>query len=279
MRFVLQVVLLSFLWIGSTEGKTLAQDARPAEPTAPKSSGFDQTHTLWTEVLKAHVQADAFDYKKLKGERAKLDAYIRSIEAVTADDFESWTREQRFAFWIDAYNTYTVRRVVDAWPIASIKDLGDEKVSVWDQKRIPLERLFPDSQGEKLSLNDIENEILRPKFKDARVHMAINCASKGCPPLLDTAFTAEQLNDQLNAQARRFMADASRNRFDRAANRVMVSSLFDWFKDDFARDAGSVQAWVAKYAGSEDGTWIGAAKGLKVEFLEYSWKLNDVSRE
>jgi hypothetical protein len=238
-------------------------------------SDFDHSHKLWTEVLAAHVREDAFDYKSLKEDHAKLDTYLGSLEAVMPEEFASWKRKQRFAFWIDAYNAYTVKRVVDAYPIASIKDLGDDKKSIWDQEFIPLGRLWPEAGDRKLTLNEVENKILRPRFKDARIHAAVNCASRSCPPLLEEAFVADRLDTQLDTQVERWLADSERNLFDRKGNRLLVSKIFDWFKDDFVRDAGSVQAWIAARAPEEEREWLESAMDLKIEYLDYSWRLNE----
>jgi hypothetical protein len=236
---------------------------------------FDQTHKLWSEVLSAHVRGGGFDYKKLKDDRAKLDAYLGSLETVMPEEFAGWKRAQQFAYWIDAYNAYVVRRVVDAYPIASIEELGEGKTAVWDQEFIPLSRLFPEAGDRKLTLNDVENRILRPKFKDARVHVALSCASRGCPPILAEAFVAERLEKQLDAQVARWLADPERNRFDKKSGKIVVSKIFDWFQEDFARDAGSVQAWIAARAPESERAWLSSAEGLKIEFLDYSWKLNE----
>jgi uncharacterized protein DUF547 len=236
---------------------------------------FDQSHKLWTEVLSAHVRGDGLDYKKLKDDRVKLDAYIGSLETVMPEEFAGWKREQQFAYWIDAYNAYTIRRVLDAYPIASIQDLADGKTAVWDQEFIPLGRLFPEAGEKKLTLNDVENRILRPKFKDARVHVALNCASRGCPPIFAEALVAERLDKQLDALVARWLADPERNRFDKKSAKIVVSKVFDWFKDDFVRDAGSVQAWIAARAPESERAWLSSADDLKIEFLAYSWKLNE----
>lgn len=249
-----------------------AQETPAVKPAAV--AGFDQTHKLWNDVLTARVKSDGFDYKGLKSDRAKLDAYIASLEAVKPDEFAKWSAKEQFAFWIDAYNAYTIRRVVDSYPIASIKDLGDDKVSVWDRDLAPLGALAPDLKKPKLTLNDIENKILRAKFKDARVHAAINCASQGCPPLRAEAITAEKLDKQLDDQVKHWLADTSRNRFDKSKNALELSSIFDWFKDDFIRDAGSVQAWLAQRL-PDDAAWLDPKKKLDMKFLDYSWKLND----
>jgi hypothetical protein len=239
------------------------------------SSDFDQTHARWTEVLAGHVRGEAVDYKALKQDRAGLDAYVGSLETVQPEEFASWPRAQRFAFWIDAYNAYTVKRVVDAYPIESIQDLGDAKGKVWDQEFIPLGRLFPDAGGKDLSLNDIENRILRPTFKDARVHAAINCASRGCPPILAKAFVGEHLDEQLDEQVQRWLADPARNRFDAKTRKVVVSKIFDWFKDDFVRDAAASRLARIAQRPRRSASRIGSAKDLAIEFQDCSWKLND----
>jgi hypothetical protein len=257
--------------------------AAPAQgPTAPppssKPAGFDHDHSAWTGVLSRHVRGDRFDYRALKEDRAGLDAYLKSLEAVTKAEFDAWTREQRFAFWINAYNAYTIRLVLDAYPVDSIKDIGGLLSSPWKKAFIPLSQLHPASKGRKLTLDDVEHSILRPTFEDARVHVAVNCASRGCPPLLAEAFAAERLDDQLDAQMRAFLADTSRNRIDAAGRKLELSSIFDWFGEDFERDAGDLKAYLARYLPGDEASkaWIGRAK---VSFLDYSWKLNDVERE
>jgi hypothetical protein len=238
-------------------------------------AGFDQSHARWTDVLAAHVHGDGIEYKAIQSDRAGLDAYLASLETVMPEEFASWSRAQQFAFWIDAYNAFTVKRVVDAYPIASIQDLGDATKKVWDQEFIPLGRLFPEAGGNDLSLNDLENKILRPKFKDARVHAAIHCASRGCPPLLARAFVADKLDAELDEQVARWLDDPARNRFDPKAKKIVVSKVFDWFKDDFVRDAGSVQAWIAARAPEKERAWLASANDVAIEFQDYSWKLDD----
>lgn len=269
-------IIVLFIGLFPTTSCAPTGGASVAQSVVAHAPAFDQAHSLWADVLRTHVQGDRFDYKELKADRARLDAYVKSLERVTPADLEAFSRAEQFAFWINAYNAYTVLRVVDAYPIDSVKDLGDDKVSVWDQKFIPLAPLFPESKGEKLTLNDIEHKILRPKFKDARVHAAVNCASEGCPPLAKEAFTAARLDEQLDRQVKAWLAAPARNKFDKSAGKLEVSKVFDWFKEDFVRDAGSVQAWIAKYAPESERGWLAEAKSPKIEFQDYSWKLNDV---
>jgi hypothetical protein len=239
------------------------------------SADFDQTHARWSEVLAAHVRGEAVDYKGLKQDRAGLDAYLGSLEAVQPEEFAAWSRAQRFAFWIDAFNAYTVKRVVDAYPIASIRELDDAEGEVFEQEFIPLGKLFPEAGDRKLSLNDVLNRILRPKFKDARVHAAIHRAARGSPPLFDKAFVADRLEDQLDAQVARWLGDPGRNRFDAKSCKIVLSKVFDAYEGDFTRDAGSVRAWLAEHAPEKERPWLASAKDLAIEFQEFSWKLDD----
>jgi Protein of unknown function, DUF547 len=240
-----------------------------------RTAEFDQDHKLWTDVLSACVRGNGFDYRKLKEDRAKLDAYLGSLETVMPEELAGWKPAQQFAFWIDAFNAYTVKRVVDAYPIASILDLGDDRHSVWDQEFVPLGRLLPEAGDRKLTLNDIENKILRPRFKDARVHAAIHRASRSSPPLLAEAFVADKLERQLDAQVERWLGDPELNRFDKRSSTVSVSKIFDRCKDDFVREADSVRRWLEKHAPAAEREWLSSAKELKIEFLADSWKLND----
>jgi len=254
---------------------TNAPQERAAKSAPAPAGTFDQTHALWTKVLAAHVHDDGFDYKKLKSDRASLDQYVAALEAVKPDDFAKWSQKEQFAFWIDVYNAYTVRLVVDAYPIDSIKDLGSLLKPVWDREVVPLAPLAPDLKKDKLTLNDVENKILRPVYKDARVHAAINCASQGCPPLRAEAFRAADLDKQLDDQVARWLHDAKRNRFDESKSKLEISKVFDWFKDDFVRDAGNVPAWIAKFV-PEHKAWLTDPKRkLAIDYLDYSWKLNE----
>jgi hypothetical protein len=255
-----------------------APDARAQASPEPRPAEFDQTHAAWTEVLRACVKDDRFDYAKLKQDPAKLDAYLAALARVTPQELGAWSREQRFAFWINAYNAFTIKKVVSHYPLKSIKDLDGALglKSVFDDEFIALPGHHPEGKDERLSLNDIENGILRPTFKDARVHAAINCASVSCPPLLNEAFTAQKLDQQLTAQMRAFLADPRRNRYAPDQGKVELSKVFEWFEDDFKRDAGGVREYVQKYAPEEHKELVKAAK---LEHLDYDWALNDVERD
>jgi hypothetical protein len=248
----------------------------PHVSEAAPASTFDHTHALWTEVLKAHVRGEEVRYKQLKADPAPLQHYLATLELVQPEEFAAWTRAQRYAFWINAYNAYTVRRVIEAYPIESVMDLGkDGKIGFWELEYVPLGKLFPEAADRKLTLDEIENKILRPAFKDARVHAAINCAARSCPPLMAEAFVAERLEDQLDARVEKWLADPTRNRFEAEKNRLHLSRLFEWYRDDFVRDAGSIQAWVGSRAPAASREWITSTPDATIAYLDYSWKLND----
>ena len=258
-------------------------DAPPAEPAstgqAAPAPAFDHTHAAWTAVLAKHVEGDLFDYAALKQDRAGLDAYLAQLQAVTPAQERSWTKEQRFAFWINVYNAFTIHKVVESYPLDSIKDLNTGLLginSVFDKDFIPLAAHDPEGENEPLSLNDVEHGILRARFADARVHAAINCASASCPPLRDEAFVADRLEEQLDAQMTAFVNDPKRNVFDVEKGRLRLSKIFDWFEKDFERDAGSVREYVARYAPEERRAFVRSAK---ITHLDYDWSLNEVPSE
>lgn len=246
-----------------------AQEA-PASTPAP----FDHAHAAWDMILRQRVAKDAFDYAGLKADRAAFDAYVARLEAVTPEELAGWTQPQRFAFWINTYNAFTVQKVIDNYPLKSIRKL-DGALSirtVFDSEFIPMRRLHPKGKDDDLSLNDVEHGILRERFKDARLHAAINCASASCPPLRNEAFVADRLDAQLDEQMRAFVNDPTRNRIEAGAREVSLSEIFKWFSDDFERDAGSVREYLARWLTPEKAA---AVREAKIRYLDYDWDLND----
>ncbi len=248
------------------------------------SQGFDHTHGEWSALLKKHVTwqragvTSATNYAGFKQDRAALSAYTAKLAAVKQADYNAWTRDQKQAFLINAYNAYTVELIISKYPkLKSIKDLGNVVSSPWSK---PLYQLL----GKKRSLDDIEHVMLRgaPDFKEPRIHFAVNCASIGCPALRPEAFEASSLNAQLQDQAQRFLKDRTRNRFDREKDALYVSKIFDWYRGDFEKGflgASDLEGFLALYAGSL-GLTAAEKKSLidgeiDVEFTEYNWSLND----
>jgi len=249
-----------------------------ASPGTPAAVGFDHTHEALTRALRPHVRDGLVDYRGLSDDRAALDAYLAGLAEVTAREQKEWSEQQRFAFWINAYNAYTLQLVLDHYPVKSIKDIGSVFSSVWDKEFIPLGGLYPKGPKKLLSLNHIEHDILRPGFADPRVHAAINCASVSCPALAPEAYRAERLDDQLDSAVRAWIGDESKNRFDRAGGALYISKIFDWFEKDFTQDGGDVHEWIARYAPPSIAEWIRSDDKLKTRYLDYSWELNDLPR-
>jgi len=168
--------------------------------------------------------------------------------------------------------------VIDNYPLKSIRKLDGAfgLKGVFDKDFIPMKAHHPEGKDEELSLNDIEHGILRKKFRDARVHAAINCASKSCPPLRAEAFTAEKLDAQLDEQMRAFVNDPARNRIDPAKKELEISEIFKWFEEDFERDAKSVKEFLVRYVPPERAELV---RNAKIRYLDYDWDLNDVPKK
>lgn len=193
---------------------------------------FDHSHVLWTSVLSRYVKDGFVDYAGLKkaGE-ADLRSDLDALESVCRDHYQAWSREQQLAYWINAYNAYTVWLILDHYPLPSIRKIGLIPRAAFRQHFIRLERL----RGRALSLNDIEHEILRKEFAEPRIHFAIVCASKGCPVLRSEASPAADLEGQLEEAARNFVRDTAKNRFESSTRTLHLSPIFQWFRADFER--------------------------------------------
>jgi hypothetical protein len=224
-------------------------------------------HGAWDALLKKNVvvlegaKASRFRYAEV--DRKALHAYLASLSRVEGGEFNAWPREERMAFLINAYNAFTVEKILTRYP-----DIR----SIWDFGRIfgnPFKDEFFTLLGRKTSLDAIEHGTLRKTYRDPRVHYALNCASVGCPMLREEAYVAARLERQLEEQAARFLSDRSRNRY--RDGRLEVSKIFDWFEEDFEPRA----AYFARYAkllGVPDGARV---PDLPLSFLDYDWTLND----
>lgn len=251
------------------------------------AAAFDHGHGRWDGLLREHVvwneagTASSIDYAALEKDHGELRAYLAELSAVTKQEYRGWSREQQLAFLINAYNAYTAQLIVDAYPLESIRELGSILRSVW-------EKTFFSLLGKKQSLDGIEHGMLRAAgiFDEPLIHVAINCASIGCPALQQEAFTAGRLEEQLQDSLRRFLSDRSRNRFDAASGTLEVSSIFKWFEKDFSaghRGYTSLAAFFSRHAdllgADEQGRRLIAAGRAKIRFLKYDWDLNDLPRE
>ncbi len=241
---------------------------------------FDHTHSLYNGVVKAHVVDGLVNYAALKADAKALDQYLTGLAAVSEKPFKSWDKARRLAFLFNLYNATTLRLILDHYPVKSIKDIGSFFKGPWDQ---PVVRLF----GKTITLNALEHGILRKHYNEPRLHLALVCAAKGCPPLRSEAYTAERLNEQLDDQSRRFMGNSANFRIDRGKGSVYFSALFNWYGNDFrgkySPSAGfiglneterAVANFCARYISEADRNYLEAG-GYTVKFLDYDWSLNE----
>jgi len=222
------------------------------------------SHELWGELLQKHVSMEGWvDYQGFASDSTQFNSYLALLQSHYPNP-ETWTNEERLAYWINAYNAFTVQIVLDHYPVASIKDIGPMLSvplinSVWDIEFISIE-------GQGLTLNDIEHGILRKKFGEPRIHFAINCASASCPNLLNRAYTPEKLEEQLQQQTVAFINDPSKNKL--AEGKIEISSIFNWFGGDF-KEGQTLLQYIQRYS------QVPIADDAEVNFLDYDWSLND----
>ena len=230
-------------------------------------------HSAWTKLLTTYVkpQPDGLnrvDYARFKAEgRPALNAYLLALQAIDPTKLD---RPEQFAYWANLYNAKTIDIVLEAYPVASIKDIkfGNFLASgPWSKKVL---RVF----DIELSLDDIEHKILRPYFKDPMVHYAVNCASIGCPNLNRDAFTGPTLDAQLDAAARTFINSPRAFRFD--GDRLISSSIYTWFKTDFGGNDEGVLRHARTYALPALAARL--SRRVEIDSDQYDWRLNDVAR-
>jgi hypothetical protein len=186
-----------------------------------------------------------------------LHAYLESLQAVMVS---SLNRDEQMAYWINLYNAVTVKLILDHYPISSIRKIS----SPWDRKLLEIE-------GEKVSLNDIEHRILRPIWKDNRIHYAVNCASLGCPNLQREAFSAKNLDRLLNRSARQYINHPRGVRFE--GSKLHTSSIFKWYRSDFG---GSVESLVEHLGEFAEADLARRLEGFRGDVSDsYDWSLNE----
>ncbi|MEL6355773.1 MAG: DUF547 domain-containing protein [Bacteroidota bacterium] len=238
--------------------KTVAPEKQsPEVPTNITSSPQSEpstkpNHDAWDAIAKTYISSSGVvNYTGLKGKEATLDAYLDDLanQSPTAD----WGRNEIMAYWINAYNAFTVKLILKNWPVKSIMDLHGGKA--WDVKWITL-------GGKSYSLNNIEHDILRKRYPDPRIHFAVNCAAQSCPPIHNRAFTASNLKSTLERLAKNFINNNKYNTI--TVDEAKVSKIFEWYASDF----GDLKAYLNKYSNA---TLVETAT---IGFQEYDWALN-----
>jgi len=243
-------------------------DGACATPAASDSVGPD--NSLFTQILRENVKDGLVNYKAIKADKRFAD-YVALLEKT---DPSTISKINRLAFWINVYNAFTIKIVVDQYPIKSIMNIAAH-VSPFGKSNF--EKKVVTINGMKYSLNDLENNIIRP-YGDPRIHFAINCAALSCPPIRAEAFEPARLNEQLEEQTRNFLNNPEKNSFDFTKKQAMLSKIFDWFKEDFEKYTTSVPDFVSRYLPAEQGRQLrSAGKSFKIDHHDYNWDLNDTA--
>lgn len=215
-------------------------------------------HTIWDGLLQEFVSSNGtVNYKGMKRKMDVLDEYL--IQLRDNGPAADWSKNEKKAYYINAYNAYCIKFVLTKYPVASVNDINFSGKEIWDFKFVKL--------GDKtITLRFLENDLLRP-MGDPRIHFAINCASVSCPKLANTAYTADNVNSMMNKMAKAFINDASKNSL--TAKKIKISKIFEWYKEDFTKGGESLIDYINKYSD------VTIAPGAKIEYLEYNWSLNE----
>lgn len=247
---LLSLSILLFLGLSSCKVADYASSSKPV------------SHAIWDSLLRQHVNEAGFvNYKGFLQDSVRFNEYLDLLSRNHPNQ-KNWSKDERLAYWINAYNAFTIKLIMNHYPVESIKDIknGIPFVNtVWDIKFIQIEDATYD-------LNNIEHGIIRPKFKDPRIHFAVNCASFSCPKLLNEAYTGEKLDQQLDRAAKDFLADPSKNVIEK--NEVKLSKILSWYRGDF-NQYDNILDFVRAYAP------IQVSSDAKVSYIPYDWSLNE----
>ncbi len=233
------------------------------------TAGID--HGTWDRFLATYVMGGDDGVHRVAygrvtdADKHALEAYIA---ALAATPISGYARAEQRAYWINLYNALTVNVVLDHYPVDGIRDIdispGLFADGPWDKKLVEIE-------GEEVSLNDIEHRILRPIWRDPRIHYAVNCAAIGCPNLQPTAFTAANTDTLLATAARAYVNHPRGARIE--DGKLIVSSIYVWFQEDFDGDDAGVIRHLTRYAAAGLKTQLAGVASIYTH--EYDWVLND----
>jgi hypothetical protein len=260
------ILLMSVVGCNTAE-KTDSEASKADEDKTEKKDEWQYatspvSHRKWDELVKAYVSEQGMiNYKGMKQDEAKLDEYLTLLSSTPVKKGE-WTEDQQLAYWINAYNAYTVKLILNHYPLQSIKDIKSEAETPWDIG-------FFEIGGKKYTLNEIEHQTLRKQFEtDPRYHFALVCAAMSCPRLRTEAYIPEILDEQLDDQGRIFIAASSKNEIV-SAEKAVLSPYFDWYAKDFKQGDESVIGWVNKFSDTK------LNKDVDISYKDYDWSLNE----
>lgn len=266
MKRLLKTSLLALLLLGCGGSGSKAEK---------QTKAIDHTYASYGRVLADYVSEGHVDYRKLLKNRSRLDSLIDDLALA---DLSALTPDQELAFYINAYNIITLRSIIDHYPMKSIKDID----GVWDKSKWTV-------GGSKLTLNKIEHGILRKDFAEPRIHFAVVCASIGCPPLAAQPYLPESMDAQLSEAARAFATSTEYNRLDPDQGIAELSSIFDWFGEDFivgnysektfaglSNKENAVLSFLIRQFPEEDRARLLTTE-YKISYTDYDWSLNDIN--
>ena len=237
---------------------TIPTTFTPAEPI----SVGEFSHRLLSQVLEAHVNQGVVDYPAIQMD-ARLPAYLAQVDRVDPTAFV--TRNERLAFWINAYNAFAIKGILDRY--SPVSYVGRYRYFIGRDYRVG---------GATINLYDLERQVLIKQFQEPLIHFAIVCASTSCPKLQTWVYEPDQLEHQLDRVARDFINDPMRNRFDRTQKVASLSMIFKWFDDDFSSAAGSVLAYITRYVNDPELVQDLMRSNYRIEYLDYDWSLNGI---
>jgi len=213
--------------------------------------------SIFDSLLQKNVdKTGRVDYQSLKNNETLLDNYLAYIQ--NNEPTKEWSSNKKKAFWINTYNAYTIKIILNNYPLKSIRDIKIDGKTAW---KIPFVKV-----GQKrYTLDQIEHEILRKKFNDPRIHVGINCASVSCPRLWNFAFTEDNIASSLDNLMKVFINDTTRNKISK--NNVALSEIFNWFSKDFIKN-GTIISYLNTYAA------IKISEKASIKYLTYDWSLN-----
>jgi len=275
------------LLYGITICALVASIALESKQAAAESQIFP--YTVYHELLKAYVDdAGMVNYSVLKANRKPLDEFTQSMSRLDPKSYDAWADAEKIAFWINAYNALTLKAIINHYPIKAsffksfvYPDNSIRQIpGVWDKITFSV-------LGREITLDGIEHEILRPKFNEPRIHMALVCAATGCPPLRDEPYVGGKLDSQLRDQSSKFLQNPAKFRIDRTNNKVYLSPIFDWFGEDFVKTYGvtrdfsgfpekqkAVLNFISGHVEPAEKAYL--VKGnFSIEYLKYDWSLNE----
>ena len=254
------------------------------------SMSFDHSHAQFDKVLRQHVKRGMVDYRALKNDPQPLLRYFQQLADIVESDYQNWTRSQKLALWINAYNAYAIKAIIDHYPIEPswVADpLGHYPANsirqipgVWDEMTWPV-------MGKRVTLDYMEHEILRKKLDEPRIHYVLVCASIGCPLLENRAFDEVSIEQRLDQAARDYIYESHRVRIDRDNKAVGLPQIYKWFEEDFQADEAHLKlfarfspqeagwlSWVYRFANDEDRRFL-ETQDYRLVFLYYDWALNE----